>query len=83
MKCIAFILVLFFVFCVSRDVNAQRPVQRRNNYGAPAQQTPQRNNYGNPDTTINSNAPSNYGNSAQNAGMAIDTSLPITVIQSI
>lgn len=82
MKCIAFILVLFFVFCVSRDVNAQRPVQRRNNYGAPAQQTPQRNNYGNPDTTINSNAPSNYGNSAQNAGMAIDTSLPITVIQS-
>jgi gliding motility associated protien GldN len=89
MKRIAFLSVLALTFCIIRDADAQRPVQRRNNYGAPAapaQQQPQRNSYGNPDTTItgdNNASPNNYGNTAaDNTGMAIDTSLPITVIQS-
>jgi len=78
MKRIAFFLVLAFGFCLAKDAVAQRPVQRRNNYGAPAQTQPaQRNNYGNPDTTITDNAaPDNSGNTG------IDPTLPITVIQS-
>jgi len=77
MKRIAFFLILAFSFCLAKDADAQRPVQRRNNYGAPAQQQPvQRSNYGNPDTTIQDNAvPDNTGNTG------IDPTLPITVIQ--
>lgn len=84
MKRIAFFGVLAFSLCVIKDVGAQRPVQRRNNYGTqPQQQQPaQRSNYGNPDTTITDTAnPNNYGNPDNNAGMSIDPTLPITVIQ--
>lgn len=83
MKRIAFFWVLAFGFCLAQDVDAQRPVQRRNNYGTqPQQQQPaQRNNYGNPDAPItDTTAPNNYDNTG-NTGMAIDPTLPITVIQ--
>jgi gliding motility associated protien GldN len=88
MNRIVFILVLTFIFCFNRNADAQRPVQRRNSYGSqPQQASPQqspRNSYGNPDTTITGNTanPNSYGNTDNNAGMAIDTTLPITVIQS-
>src|SRR5205809_1725128 len=75
MKRIAFILVLVFTFSLIKDAGAQRPVQRRSNYG---QQQTQQNNYANPDTTITGN---NYGNN-NNAAVGIDTTLPITVIKS-
>ena len=80
MKRNALILLLAaFTLGMYKEVAAQRPVQRRNNYGNPQQQA---NNYGNPDTTIKSNAaPTNYGNNS-NASTGIDTTLPITVIKS-
>ena len=84
MKRISFLLILAFIFCEARYAEAQRPVQRRSNYGTTPQQPPQQkkqNNYGDPDTTIKGNTPSNYGNTG-NGGTAIDPSLPITVIQS-
>lgn len=84
MKRISFLLLLVFIFGATRYAEAQRPVQRRNNYNATPQQPPQKkvNNYGDPDTTIKGKAePSNYGNTG-NSGMAIDPTLPITVIQS-
>lgn len=81
MKRIAVILLLAFTLCAANYADAQRPVQRRNNYGAPGQQATQQNN---PDTSINGNnqTPSNYGNPDNNAGVGIDTTLPMEVIQS-
>jgi gliding motility associated protien GldN len=81
MKYNALILLLVAVILgMFKEVAAQRPVQRRNNYG----NTQQPSSYGNPDTTIKSNnnaAPNNYGNN-NNASAGVDTTLPITVIKS-
>ncbi|HEY2727403.1 MAG TPA: hypothetical protein VGI61_09540, partial [Parafilimonas sp.] len=88
MKRVAFVLILIVAFLTVNKASAQRPVQRRpNTYGNTQQnnqqQQPPKNNYGNPDTTIknNTNNPNNYGNN-NNAAVAIDTTLPITVIKS-
>ena len=63
------LLLVVFTFGMLKEADAQRPVQRRSNYG-------------NPDTTIKDNAaPNSYGNNT-NAPSAIDTTLPITVIKS-
>src|SRR6478752_6677779 len=84
MKRISFLLILAFIFSASRYAEAQRPVQRRNNYNAtpPPPTQKKANNYGDPDTTIKGNTqPSSYGNTG-NSGMSIDSTLPINVIQS-
>ncbi|MGN6354764.1 MAG: gliding motility protein GldN [Parafilimonas sp.] len=83
MKRIAVICGMALALCAANYADAQRPVQRRNNYGAPQQQTNQQNN-ADPDTSINGNnqTPSNYGNPDNNAGVGIDTTLPMEVIQS-
>ena len=76
------LLFVAFILGMFKEVAAQRPVQRRNNYGNTQQQQPS--SYGNPDTTIKDNnnaAPNNYGN-ANNASSGVDTTLPITVIKS-
>jgi gliding motility associated protien GldN len=82
MKRIALMFVFVACFCVLKKSDAQqRPVKKRNDYGNTQPQANQ-SNYGNPDTTINGNAnPNNYNNTAANTGMAIDTTLPITVIK--
>ncbi|MEP6683571.1 MAG: gliding motility protein GldN [Parafilimonas sp.] len=86
MKRVAFLLILIAAFLSVKKSDAQRPVQRRNSYGNTppknTQQQPPKSNYGNPDTTINNaNNPNSYGNN-NNAAIAIDTTLPITVIKS-
>ena len=78
------LLLVAFILGMFKEVAAQRPVQRRNNYGNTQQQQPS--SYGNPDTTIKSNnnnnaAPNTYGNNST-ASSGIDTALPITVIKS-
>jgi len=78
------LLLVAFILGMFKEVAAQRPVQRRNNYGNTQQQQPS--SYGNPDTTIKSNnnnnaAPNTYGNNST-ASSGIDTTLPITVIKS-
>jgi len=81
MKLIA-ILGVFIAFAMFSKADAQRPVQKRSNYGASPTQ----------DTTTakkgktNTNAvPSNYGasdNAGNGAAGGVDTTLPITVIKS-
>lgn len=86
MKRTAFLLVfLSCVFTISYvDAQQQRPVRKRNSYGDTneSQQTNNQgqkpNSYGNADTSVTGNTPSNYANAG---GMSIDTSLPITVIK--
>ena len=68
--------------CAEKIDAQQRPVKRRNDYGNTQPQAKSK-QLGNPDTTINGNAnPYNYNNTSTNTGMAIDTTLPITVIKS-
>src|SRR5436309_1582292 len=82
MKRVAFVLIIAVTFLAVKNVEAQRPTTRRNSYGnTSTQQQPPKNNYGTPDTSVkgsNANA-NNYGNNS--SSVAIDTTLPITVIK--
>ncbi|MBV9962710.1 MAG: gliding motility protein GldN [Parafilimonas sp.] len=81
MKRVAFILIIAVTILAVKNAEAQRPTTRRNSYGntTTQQQQPPKNNYGNPDTSVNGNNANNYGNNS--TSMAIDTTLPITVVK--
>lgn len=72
------LLLVALIFCFLQETNAQRPVKRRST----APQQTQKNNYGNPDTTIKKTTGTNNYGSNSNASVGIDTALPITVIKS-
>jgi gliding motility associated protien GldN len=83
MKFIAIFSVLIAFAMLNKAEAQNRPVKKRNNYGATQQAQPQKNNYGQADTTIKGNTGrNNYGASNATTSSGIDTTLPITVIKS-
>jgi gliding motility associated protien GldN len=82
MKFIAILTVLIAFVMLGKAEAQNRPVKKRNNYGS-TQAQPQKNNYGQADTTIKSNTGrNNYGASNATTSSSIDTTLPITVIKT-